>query len=496
METREGVREERAGLVSLGLIMQLVGSIVAAYLVARSLESLVPWLLGLGGTFHVGDFYDRFFSYEEQWYQSHRVAAPAWHLTLVACLGIVRAVLHRSAGGAILYRRRGGLGTLYAYLAAAALHTGVCLAFLHHDATSATFQWSVVALLGTAWPLCLLVAATRARFRSALRAGPAATDATAPDEVATLSIFLGLVGAMAALFVIYASMESWSSYFMTVSPKAVGAIGVLLLVRSLTQLGSGFRVAGRAAEADVPLATTRYVQVGLIASVLAGAVVVIHLTGSVHVSRWYSGRYFENTFAWQALATHAMVAYLIVLWPVLLCRFVRAHMAAPTSSTIDAGQPRAALAALGWLLLAAGGVQVALALVAAIPATRGTEIAWDWVRHYDFSTGTTARSAWVQLLVAIPQIWTAIELLGATRRRRAAATAYAGCASLAIALSIWGDVNYLIRLISGGLSDPSVLLAYLQFAFPLIVPIATLVFVQHHLRRGGSSHAITVTIET
>ncbi len=483
METRESVGHERAGLVSLGLIMQLVGSIVAAYLIARSLESLVPWVLGVGGTYHFGDFYGRFFTYEEQ-HNHARVAAPAWHLTLVAGLGIIRALLHRVAGGAILYRRRGGLVWLYAYLAAAFVHSGVCLAVLHHDGTSAAYQWGIVALLGCAWPLCLLVAATRTGFRSAVRGGAATKDASAPDEVATLTIFLGLIGAMAALFVIYSAIESWSSYFMSIAPKAVGAIGLLLLVRSFTQLRSGLRLAGRAAGTDAPLATIRYVQVGLIASVLAGAVIVIHAAGAVHISRddWYP----QNIFSWPALATHAMVAYLIVLWPLLLRRFVQAHESAPKASSIGAAQPRAALAALGWFLLAAGGIQIALALLALVPSTRVTPIAWDWVRHYDISTGTTARSGWIQLLVTFPQIWTALELLGTTRRRRAAATAYAGAASLAIALSIWGDMNYLLRLIGGGLDSPSVLIAHLQFAFPLVVPIATLVFVQHHLRRESA----------
>lgn len=249
METRaDDVQEERAGLVALGLIMQLVGSIVAAYLVVRSLEEVLPYHLGLGPTRYFGDFYD---FYDQENYDRAGLVSRAWHLPLLASLGIVRALLHRRAGGAILYRHRGRAGALHAYLAAALIHTGLCVAVFLQDRTSPTYQWSIAALLGAAWPMCLVVAATRPRFRRALRRGPAAMEDTAPDQLATLTIFLGLVGAMVALFVAYAGSERyWGDSPM--GSNALVVIGVLLLVRAVVQLRSGLRVAGRATGASEP----------------------------------------------------------------------------------------------------------------------------------------------------------------------------------------------------------------------------------------------------
>jgi len=476
MERRaEGTGEERAGLVSLGLIMQLAGSIVAAYLVALSLEPLLSWFFGESL---------RLRNYHQ--YVGRVVPTPAWHLWLLAGAAIIRALLHRRAGTAMLYRHRGALSALWMYLAAAFLHTGLCLALLHLDRSDPIYGLTIVALVGTAWPVCLLAAAARPGFRRALRGGPAATGETAPDEVATLTIFLGLVGAMVALFAVYASIEEPDRY----ASWTITAIGLLLLVRAFAQLISGLRVAGRVPGESERLATAGYVRVGLIASILAGAALLIHLSGSLVTSAYeydgYRGRHFAHHFHSSSLARHALIAYLIVLWPVLLRQFVKTRQAMTTTSAVVSRRPDAALGALGWCLLAVGALQLVLVLLGLFAGPNGPSIVWDWASHYDLAAEGGARPAWIQILVIITQIWTALELLGGTTRRRAAATAYAACASLAIILSIQGDMAFLMRTIGAGVQSPASLLTCFQIAFPLVVPIASLVFVQHHLRRETS----------
>lgn len=487
METRaDNVQEERAGLVALGLIMQLVGSIVAAYLVVRSLEEVLPYHLGLGPTRYFGDFYD---FYDQENYDRAGLVSRAWHLPLLASLGIVRALLHRRAGGAILYRHRGRAGALHAYLAAALIHTGLCVAVFLQDRTSPTYQWSIAALLGAAWPMCLVVAATRPHFRRALRRGPAAMEDTAPDQLATLTIFLGLVGAMVALFVAYAGSERyWGDSPM--GSNALVVIGVLLLVRAVVQLRSGLRVAGRATGASGPLATVRYVTVALVTSAFIGVGLVVHLSGVLRVDPvWMDGGHrFAQQFS-SSVAAHLLAAYMVVVWPLLLQRFVEARKTA-TSSVAERSRPGSSLAALGWFLLAAGALQAAFGLLGLIADTTGMYIAWDWGNHSVYLVNSAPRSGLLQLLVAIPQIWTAVELLGATRRRRTAATAFAACGCLAMVVSGLDELHYLMRLIGAGFGSPSALVAYLQFAFPLLVPIATLVFVQHHLRRETPSQPV------
>jgi hypothetical protein len=503
MERRaEGRGEARAGLVSLGLIMQLVGSIMAAYLITRALEPLLLRVFERGGSIHFGDLFRRSYYLEERVRGRGEPWPPAWHLTLLASIAILRALLHRRAGGAILYRHRGAFAALCTYLAVAFLHTGLCLAVLHQDMTGPTYQWSLVVLVGAAWPICLLVAATRPGFRRALRGGPAASDDTAPDEVATLTIFLGLVGAMVGLFAVYSAIETFggyryfasgSSWPTTIGSTAVVVIAVLLLVRAVVQLGTGFRVAGRPAGPDEALATRIYVRVGLIASVLAGVALVVHLSGVLQPShQWYSGHRwtFEHRFDSSSLADHALIAYLLVLWPLLLLRFLKARKTEP-ATRVTTDPSGASLAALGWFLLAVGALQIALAVLALVAPSRDTSLAWHWANQIDVSIAVGARSPWLHLLVATPQLWTAFELLGGTTRRRAAATAYAACATLATVLSIWGDLSSIMRIINAGLGYPTILAMYFQAAFPLLIPIVTLVFVQHHLRKARPVQTVT-----
>ncbi|HKE13973.1 MAG TPA: hypothetical protein VKB80_03835, partial [Kofleriaceae bacterium] len=421
------------------------------------------------------------------------------HLAILLTGGIVRALLHRRAGGAMLYRHRGAFPALSAYLAAAFAHTGLCLALLYEDFSGATLQWSIAALVGTAWPICLIAAAARPGFRHALRRGPAATDDTAPDEVATLAVFLGLVGSMVALFAVYSSIERFGGpEHAAMGSTAVAVICGLFLVRAVVQLVAGFRGAGRGDDERRTRAVAVYVVVGLVASALAGAAIAMHLSGDVVSTReWYERygtyrdwrfgyRVFNYYFSSTAVAEHLLLAYVIAVWPVLLHEFVRTRKTSTTAPPVEARRAGAALGALGWFLLATAALQIALALLSVIGGSNGMWMVKSWASQssdvVDQLTG--ARSAWLQLLVSVPQLWVALELLGATPRRRAAATAYAACATIGIVASIWADLECLMRVISAGLGSTSMVI-FFQVAFPLIVPIATLVFVQHNLRRGG-----------
>jgi hypothetical protein len=191
------------------------------------------------------------------------------------------------------------------------------------------------------------------------------------------------------------------------------------------------------------------------------------------------------------LPFHALVAYLLFLWPILLRRFLLARTDVATSIAATR-RPAASLAALGWFLLGVAAVQLALAAVALVAGSHGTWLAWYWAQQYlDGPIHAVARSPWVQILMAVPQVWVALELLGGTRRRKTAATAFAVVATLATVYSIWGDLQYIMRLIGVGLRYPTILAAYFQVAFPLLVPIVTLVFVQHHLRKAGPVQTVT-----
>jgi hypothetical protein len=294
---------------------------------------------------------------------------------------------------------------------------------------------------------------------------------------------------MVSVFTVYMAMETFGAFGAeTASSTALFVVAALLVVRSVAQLVGGLR--GR------PVPAGGYVWIGLVGAGVSALALAIHLEGTLfRANEWYTGPYgghrFDYRFSWPVLYAAFLAAYLLFVWPVLLRRFRTARKSAPTSPTGESCRYRARLAALGWLLLIAGVLQLAFVILTQIDSKRGAGLVLGWASYSSSPTGTQfgSRSAWLQLLVIVPQLWTAVELLGASRRRRAAATIFAACASLATILAIWDDLTHLMRLIGTSIDHPTVLLAYLHVAFPLIVPIAALVFIQHGLRREASRQA-------
>ncbi len=86
----------------------------------------------------------------------------------------------------------------------------------------------------------------------------------------------------------------------------------------------------------------------------------------IHPHWWWRTRveWFVPRFS-STLPVHALTAYVVVVWPELLLRFVAARKTA-TAQVVDSHRPGASLAALGWLLLAAGALQFAFPLVVPI----------------------------------------------------------------------------------------------------------------------------------
>lgn len=470
----------RAGLVALGLIMELVGSVVAAYLIVQALESF------LGGRAFPAWYLTGY------WYDvtSHRVesaSAPTWRLGIVAGVAILRALLHRRAGSAVLYRPERAVGAVTAYVAVALSHTVFCAVEFALDLDGRSLEWMVITGISIGWPIALLLAIRRPTFRRLLRVGPAACSVGATAQVGTLMAFLGLVGAFVSLFALYAALDSapvWS-----LSSSLLVALTGLLCVRSLVHIRVGFRLAGRGTGSNPSWDWSSYVKVGLVTSALAWGLILVLL--SLLLRRPPSG-YPSSGF--RELTEGGMVVYLLFLWPLLLRRLERTRAAAQVAER----RPRESaggLAALAWLLLAGGAVQVGLVLASALLGEVGATSFWARLIEAQVGGFRVPRGPGLQLLIALPQIWVAIELLRGSPLRGASATLYAACASIATVISIQDDMRYLMRAIANGLSQPKMLLGYLPIGFALLVPIAALVFVQHHLRREGAPSRVVSSPE-
>ena len=477
MERRGEERgEDRAGLVALGLIMELVGSVIAAYLIVKALEPLLNRLF-LGA-------WDPQWGWEQQ-LTSPRVTRDGWedlpfHVMLLTAIGILRALVHRRAGRAVLYRSGDSAGAIGVYVAVALGHTALCVLVFWRHQDHQSHAWAAAACVSLAWPIALLIATRRRVIRLALSTGRSATAASAPDQVATLMVFFGLVGCLVALFAFYTSVDgplSWSE-FSAWLPVSVTAF---LCLRSVVHTRVGVRLAGDTGS-RAPLDVSSYVKVGLITAALSWLAIVVLMYGLLDRAWSYYPTEVHLDPAWKGFTV-----YLLFLWPLLLRGMARARAEADQSTSKKPSSSGAGLLALGWLLLGAAAVQIGLAgLSLHLGPDRMTELSM-WLLKAPIQDGPISRGVWMQLLVAVPQVWVALELLRASPRRRRAATLYAACASIATVVSIQADMELLMRAIGKGLSDATALVVFLPVAFWLLVPIATLVYVQQQLRREGAS---------
>jgi hypothetical protein len=463
--------EDRAGLVGLGLIMELVGSVVAAYLIVKTLEPVLDRVFR-------GLWYPKWEWQSLGGHSERGSSAPPLHVALLAAIGVLRALMHRRAGSAVLYRPAGAASAVINYAAVALGHTALCLlAFrLHRD--NQTFAWAVGACLSVGWPIALLIAVRRREIRGLLSTGPSATGASAPDQVGTLMVFLGMVGGLVALFALYAAIEGYTIWSWPASRLSI-AVAALLCFRSVVHTRVGLRLAGREVGSSEPMNVASYVKAGLVTAALSWIAILVMLGGLFSPPQGGLPP-LEHL----RLASAGLAVYLLFVWPLLVHRLARARADAAEPVT-TATRSSSGLPALGWLLLAAGAVQVG---VAGLWFLLGEDrLIWTMRSFVEPMSGDgVSRGPWLQLLIAVPQIWVALELLRGSARRRRAATVYAACASVATVVSIQADQHLLMKAIALGLPDPTGLAVYLPVAFWLLVPVATLVFVQAQLRREGA----------
>jgi hypothetical protein len=187
------------------------------------------------------------------------------------------------------------------------------------------------------------------------------------------------------------------------------------------------------------------------------------------------------------LAGTAALVYLLFSWPLILRRFHRRRcFRALRDGTQGMGSrraPDAGMTAIGWLLLATGIVQVGVMLASVVPLPRFDAYTFvhGWIHGLDGRSLAVpdwpARSPGWTLVTCALQLWAAVELIRMTARHRLAVTTYAGV-SLAITIFTVGpQADALMRVISSGLSRPSVAGGLIQIAFWLIVPVAAMVLV-------------------
>jgi hypothetical protein len=467
----EAPRAVGPSLAGLGLVMQIGGAFFLIYVLAELSTKSAP-LYFSEGLFR---------------------KAP-WLIGLICAAAALRSAIHIYAGRSLVSGQARGprLRPTYLYIAVALAQTALTLVVMSSiserggDECALTApHYVAVTVLLLAWPLVLLGLLSLPRLRNS-------AGGNAGHEAASgIMLLLGLVGALTALLAVYAAIEhdpsTYDPFGTAREPEVLAKlvlVGVcaLLMARSILQVVAGIKASSGNSDAAAR-ALRRYVRFGLMSSlVVAAAILLVTLID-------FSG--YETLSEWRHRGAETLFGVAPLLaWPLILRHFFR-RQSAPAAvgpSGSEEGASDGKLTSLGWLLLAAGLLQLCATAFRLVPLSASWHPWWSfYVDSSDLVTWSVhnPRPPLWSVATGAVQIWAAIEIVCMTDRRRLAAVIYLG---LSTAVTLWfmvPQLDHLGALIGRGLTSVTAIGELFQIAFWLVAPVVTVILVN----RCGQSRA-------
>lgn len=444
MDTRnQGNVPSDQGLSTLGLLMQLCGTIFAAY---GSLMLLFFVFLPLG---RPGD-------------------KGLMLLALALCIG--RSAFHRMAGTELLYGRRtldGAASPLTGtrrYIVIALVHSAIMAALLikFHVATKAAVGMGIGLAL---WPILLAVLFALPRFKRF------ATEIPVPEDkgfegVSIVMTVLGLCGALGTGAVLFVMLKSGGS-MLSQGPGVLLLVAlVMLFIRSIFHVQAGFSgLRETSLEGSVQKAN-RYSNFGVISSFCAsGALLVVSMMGAMNIF---------------VVAMVAGICWLLMAWPLIIRRFYGERQFADlmaNDGTQHRRSPDAGLTGLGWLLL--GHAMLGAAML--VPQLVGGRelFGMDAMKMAQIMAPVTTKSLWFNAGMLAFQAWAGYELVRMSGPSKIIASAYAIVVGV---LTVW--IMYpMLKEISriGRHFAPEMITMFIPLAINLVMPVATLLLVNRKI---------------
>ncbi len=435
------------GLSSLGLIMQLAGTLFAAYIsLFMFLMLLVPRGMGGDGT-------------------------TLW-IFLVLGLCIARSFYHRAAGTELLYGKRtmsevpeGSFGGVRRYIIVALVQT-VALALVMKMKFEAPTN-IVAGIAGglAAWPLILLGLLTLPRFKRLEGAPLPIAEDKGFEGASILMAILGTCGALASGTILF-MMLKMGGKAMQQGPMVLLLLAVgMLVVRSIIHVQAGLSgIRETSIDRSVELAN-RYSNFGVISSFCAaGAILLLMMTMGMNV---------------MGLAIISGACWLLMTWPLIIRRFFSdrqfADLLAGDGANLHRRAPDAGLSGLGWLLIA----QAALGATFLIPqlVLGESEMGNGMERMITALAGPMGmRSLWFSVGLTVLQGWAGFELVRMSAQHKMIAVAYGVIATGLTVYMIWPLIE-MMKHSRGMMGGQELTMMIGPIAIQLVVPIATLLLV-------------------
>lgn len=434
-----------AGLSSLALLMQLVGTLGAVFF---SVASVIPVIAG----------------------------GSAVMIFFVFITFAIRGGIHRAAGTAMLHSPNPSRA-VYTYVGVALVHTAGIVALLWRANTDTATMLGNAMLLGT-WPIALAVIAGLPRFRRFFREGIPAAEDLGYEGVSVLMVLLGLMGLSGGLLMLVTLGSAAGSAIS--SPAVMLPMGVLLflVVRSAAHVRAGLagvRGQHHAGEAHA----MRYVSLAIASALVASC------------AAFLEGIMIGSGLFGFLLAT--LLGGLLLTWPMIARRYYIERSFGVALAMDDAPvlrrTPDAGLTALGWFLLGSGLLALAGGLPEALFGDAETREAFRDLADLGMMRDVSQdlRSSWWDVGVAGLQLWAGIELIRMSDHHRIATLIYGGVSIAVTAYITWPQLQGLPDLI-GSLHASAGLTARVAIiggvAMGLVVPVAAIALV---VRRTGAT---------
>ena len=440
------------GLSSLGLIMQLGGTLFSAYVSIFMFMALVlvP-RMGNGG--------------ETLWI----------FIALGAC--IARSFYHRAAGTELLYGKRslsevpeGSFGGVRRYILVSLVQTVVLALILKVKFEApTTFVVGVVGGL-LAWPGILFALLALPRFKRLEGAPLPIAEDKGFEGASILMLVLGLCGALGTGTILI-MMLKMGGRALQQGPGVLLLLALgMLVVRSIIHVQAGMSgLKETSIDRSVELAN-RYANFGVISAFCAaGAILLLMMTSGMNV---------------MGLSIIAGCAWLLMAWPLIIRRFFSerqfADLLAGEGTNIHRRAPDAGLSGLGWLLIA----QAALGATLLIPQVimghglgGGHSEADEMTKMVGALAGPMGmRSVWFSVGLTLLQGWAGYELVRMSPQHKMISVVYGIVATGLTVYMVWPLVE-LLKHSRGFGGGQELMLMVGPIAIQLVIPVATLLLV-------------------
>ena len=439
------------GLATLGLVMQLGGSVLAAY--ATLATFVVLFLTQLEG------------GRDMLW------------LFLLLGLSVGRSLIHRMAGTELLYGRRVGydeqaispLRGIYRYIVIGLAHTVLIVLALKFK-----FDGPGKLVLGlglglAAWPLVLLGLLATQGFRRFGRELPVSED-KGFESAAIVMTILGICGAFVTGTALVTLLEAGGKTLQQGPGIMLLLVLGMLIVRSVLHIQAGLSGLRETSVDRAVALANRYSNFGIVSSFVAGgALLLLVMMVSLNI---------------MGLVAVTGVVWMLMTWPMIVRRFFSdrqfADLLAGDQGSVHRRAPDAGLTGLGWLLLALAMFQGSVLLPQL--AFGGSMLDGSRLDRLDdmFLFGSQGvRSLWWSAGLVMLQAWAGLELIRMSPYHRIVSIVFA-VASIAITVYIAWPIFSMWNDLQGTLGSGALKLLW-PMAISLVIPVATFLLVNRRI---------------